>query len=101
MEPVSYVWTEQYQAAVLELNSEKLLDQVVKAEALIHQLQAELHNESSTDGDELEAIARALQVLGQLREISQKSTKCTTRAEERHARLLHAHGVGISLLNIA
>jgi hypothetical protein len=36
-----YRWTEQYQAAVLEPDSEKMLDQAIKAETLIEQRREE------------------------------------------------------------
>jgi hypothetical protein len=74
LQRVSYVWTEQYQSAVLELDAEKLLTQIAKAEALIQQRKAELIHEPPDGSEELEAIARALQVLTQLRVIGQKCT---------------------------
>jgi hypothetical protein len=67
-----YVWAEQYQTAVFELDSEKLFAEISKAEALIQRRKAELLQESPASSAELAAIARALQVLIQLREIEQK-----------------------------
>ena len=74
MQTPSYVWTEQYQAAVLEPDSAKLTAQITKAEAAIQQRRAELLPESSVSPDELRAIARALRVLTLLREIAEKRT---------------------------
>jgi len=68
----SYVWTEQYQAAVLELDSEKLCAQIARAEAAIHQRKTEFLQEASASPDELGNITRALRVLTLLREIAEK-----------------------------
>jgi hypothetical protein len=70
--PASYVWTEQYQSAVLELDSEKLTAQITNAEKAIQQRKAELVQEPSASTDELQAIARALRVLTLLRDIAEK-----------------------------
>lgn len=68
----SYVWTEQYQAAILELDSEKLAAQITRAEAAIQQREVELLRESPVGPDELQAIAKALRVLTLLRDIAEK-----------------------------
>ena len=67
-----YVWTEQYQNALFLLDAEKLFAEITKAEAAIQRRKSELLQESTTGSDELTAIARALQVLMQLREIENK-----------------------------
>ena len=66
-----YVWTEQYQNALFALDAERLFAEISKAEAIIQRRRVELLRES-TDSDELTAIAKALQVLTQLREIEHK-----------------------------
>ena len=67
-----YVWTEQYQNALFAMDAEKLFAEITKAEAAIQRRKSELLQESTTGSDELTAIARALQVLVQLREIEHK-----------------------------
>jgi len=67
-----YVWTEQYQNALFALDAEKLFAEITKAEGVIQRRKSELLQESTTGSDELTAIARALQVLVQLREIEHK-----------------------------
>ena len=64
MYAVPYVWTEQYQAAVLELGMEDPLAQIAKAEGLIRNRKVELlRGSQANDSGELAAIARALRVL--------------------------------------
>jgi len=72
---VPYVWTEQYQAAVLELGMEDPLAEIAKAEVLIRSRKVELLQVAGTDSSELAAIARALRVLTLLRELEQKSDR--------------------------
>ena len=67
-----YVWTEQYQTALFALDAERLFAEITKAETTIQTRKLELLQESSTETDEFAAIARALTVLEQLREIEQK-----------------------------
>jgi hypothetical protein len=69
-----YVWTEQYQSAVLELDSQDPLVQIAKAERLIKNRETELLQGATSDSTELGDIARALRVLTLLREIGQKGT---------------------------
>jgi hypothetical protein len=73
MYPAPYVWTGQYQNALFALDAERLFDQITKAESKIRTRKLELLQESTTDTDELAAIARALTVLVQLREIEHRS----------------------------
>ena len=75
MYAVPYVWTEQYQAAVLELGMEDPLAEIAKAEVLIRSRKVELLQVAGTDSSELAAIARALRVLTLLRELEQKSDR--------------------------
>jgi len=70
--PVSYVWTEEYQSAVLETDYETLMVKIAKAETTIQQRNAELLQKSPANSDELEAIARALRVLHVLKDIAQR-----------------------------
>ena len=67
-----YTWTEQYESAVFELDYEKLKDQAAKAEALIQRRKHELIEESLSAANELQAIAKALQVLTLLKEIANR-----------------------------
>jgi len=67
-----YVWTEQYQNALFALDVERLLVEITQAEAIIQKRRSELLQESPVDADELAAIAKALHVLAQLREIEHK-----------------------------
>ena len=76
MYAVPYVWTEQYQAAVLELGMEDPLAEIAKAEVLIRSRKVVLlQGSQATDSSELAAIARALRVLTLLRELEQKSDR--------------------------
>ena len=72
MHSAPYVWTEQYQAAVFELDAEKLFAQIARTQVLLQMRRAELLHDSPSNTEELGAITRALQVLGQLQEIEQK-----------------------------
>ena len=72
MHSAPYVWTEQYQAAVLELDAEKLFAQIARTQVLLQMRRAELLCELPSNNEELGAITRALQVLSQLQEIEQK-----------------------------
>jgi hypothetical protein len=63
-----HMWMEAYQAALLELDPKTLLSKVTKAEEFIRSRRAEILQVSNT-GDELDAIERALKVLGLLRDI--------------------------------
>lgn len=63
MLPASYVWTEQYQSAVLELDSEKLTAHITNAEKAIRQRKAELVQEPSASTDELQAIGESFACL--------------------------------------
>jgi len=73
MYPAPYVWTEQYQDALFALDAEKGFAEITKAETKIQTRKLELLQEPAADTDELAAIARALKVLAQLREIGHKS----------------------------
>jgi len=55
------------------LDAERLFAEITKAETTIRTRKLELLQESATDADELAAIARALKVLAQLREIEHTS----------------------------
>jgi len=68
----SYSWTEHYEAAVLELDHERLLAQITKAEALIERRKEELQHTASTGDEERQAIIKALRVLALLKEIAGK-----------------------------
>jgi hypothetical protein len=73
-EPVAateYNWTEPYQAALFELNPEKISDQIIKAEDVIQKRRMELLQASKV-GDELNAIEQALKALSQLMEVTQR-----------------------------
>ena len=67
-----YVWTGQYQRALFALEGERLFAEITKAEAIIQRRRSELLQEPATDSGELAAIAKALQVLAQLRAIEHK-----------------------------
>jgi hypothetical protein len=68
-----YTWVALYQAALFELNSEKILDYISKAEEAIQKRRTELLQHSQMH-DELNAIEQALRALRQLREISERHT---------------------------
>lgn len=70
----SYSWTEQYQAAVLEPDSEKMQDQATRAATLIERRKEELLREPLPNAAELQAIEKAVKVLALLREIANKQT---------------------------
>lgn len=73
--PVSYVWTEEYQSAFLETDSEKFTIKIAKAETTIQQRKAELLPKFPASSAELEAIARALRVLNVLKDIARRHTE--------------------------
>jgi hypothetical protein len=68
-----YSWIALYQAALFELNSEKMLDHISRAEEAIHKRRTELLQYSQVH-DELNAIEQALRALHQLREINERHT---------------------------
>jgi hypothetical protein len=68
-----YSWVALYQAALFELNSEKILDYISRAEEAIHKRRTELLQHSQMH-DELNAIEQALRALRQLREINERHT---------------------------
>jgi len=72
MRPKAYVWSGDYEAAVLELDPPRLKSWIAKAEATINQRRAELLQESAPCAEELQAISQALRVLAILREISER-----------------------------
>jgi hypothetical protein len=69
-----YIWTEEYQAAIFEVDLEKMKNHATKAEELILRRRGELLREPSPDADEVEAIARALAALAVLKGIADKNT---------------------------
>jgi hypothetical protein len=66
-----YSWIKPYHAALFEMSSVKILDQITRAEEAIHKRRMELLELSQT-GDEVNAIEQALKALSQLREITQR-----------------------------
>ena len=72
MRPSSYVWAQEYESAVLELDREKLIVKIAKAETAIQQRRAELLQQTPISADELEAIERASRALSALNEIAQR-----------------------------
>lgn len=72
MRPACYVWAKEYESAILELNSEKLMAKIAEAEKAIQQRQVELLPKIPINSDELEAIARASRALNVLKEIAQR-----------------------------
>jgi hypothetical protein len=69
--PESSVWSQDYAAAFLEHDAEKLRVRITKTEQAIQQRRTELLQEASKS-HELDAIVRALRVLTILRGISEK-----------------------------
>ena len=67
-----YVWAQEYESAVLELDREKLIVKIAKAETAIQQRRAELLQKTPISSDELEAIERASRALSVLNEIAQR-----------------------------
>ena len=72
MRPSSYVWAQEYESAVLELDREKLIVKIAKAETALQQRRAELLQQTPISADELEAIERASCALSALNEIAQR-----------------------------
>lgn len=72
MRSPSYIWAEDYEAAVLEVDSGRLKAKIAEAETTIERRKAELLHNHLSSSDELEAIARASQVLSILKGIAQK-----------------------------
>ena len=72
MRPASYVWANEYESAVLELDPEKLVVRIAEAQTAIQQRKAELLQKPHINSDELEAISRALRALNALKEIAQR-----------------------------
>jgi hypothetical protein len=72
MAPKTYVWSEDYEAAVLELDPQKIIARIDKAEATINERSSQLHRESGPCAEELQYMTQALRVLTILREISAK-----------------------------
>ena len=62
MAATQYNWTEPYQAALFELNPEKISDQITRAEDVIQKRRMELLQASEV-GDEFNAIEQALKAL--------------------------------------
>jgi len=67
-----YVWAQEYESAVLELDREKLIVKIAKAETALQQRRAELLQQTPISADELEAIERASRALSALNEIAQR-----------------------------
>jgi len=72
LRPSSYVWAQEYESAVLELDREKLIVKIAKAETALQQRRAELLQQTPISADELEAIERASCALSALNEIAQR-----------------------------
>jgi len=72
LRPSSYVWAQEYESAVLELDREKLIVKIAKAETAIQQRRAELLQQTPISADELEAIERASRALSALNELAQR-----------------------------
>ena len=81
MRPPFYVWQEDYQAAVLEIDPAQLASKIAKAEPAIQERKTQLLKDPEGSADELEAIARALRVVSILKEITQKTTASFNSAE--------------------
>lgn len=68
----TYVWAKEYESAVLELDSEKLMAKIGEAEIAIQQRKAELLQKTPVPADELAAMVRASRALNVLKEITQR-----------------------------
>ena len=69
-----YIWTGPYQAALFEVDPEKMKDHALRAEEIIELRKEELLREPVPDAKELQALTRALKVLALLKEIANKHT---------------------------
>ena len=72
---IRYIWTEQYEAAVFEVDSAIMKDRATKAEELIEERREELLRQASRDATELQAVTKALAVLTVLKGIADKQTR--------------------------